>query len=249
MPPRFFVPEFSEDHTFALPPAESTHAARVLRVRPGDEIRVFDGQGVEIRAEVERVAPDAVIVRPRERVTPAPEPAVMLTVLQSVIKTAAMDDVVRDAAMMGVTRLQPIVSARSNVTLEVLSRRRSVARWQRVAVAATKQCGRAVVPDIRPPMGFDAALPVAEGWAPTRILLVEPAARHPTVLSARALVDAAPPSSAVLAVGPEGGWTEVEVAAAEASGFVALALGARVLRADAVSIAAIAVLQFIWGDL
>jgi 16S rRNA (uracil1498-N3)-methyltransferase len=247
MLPRFLAPELP-GHVFALPPEESAHAARVLRLRRGDELLVFDGHGRQVRASVERIDRGAVHVRALGPAPAVPEPAVSLTLLQSVLKTAAMDEVIRNATMMGVSSIQPVVSTHSTVTLPVLVRRHSVARWQRVAVSAAKQCGRAVVPAIRQPEPFEAATAGPVGTS-IRLLLVEPAAHRPSTRSVRSIAGARRPASALVAVGPEGGWTPKEVARAEADGFVTVGLGGRVLRADAVSLAAIAVLQFVWGDL
>ena len=105
-----------------MPPDESKHAARVLRVQPADEVLVFDGRGTQLRAVIDRVERSVVLVRPIEIVSAAPEPAVSLTLLQSVIKSSAMDEVVRNAVMIGVTRIRPVVSATTAVARPPSSR-------------------------------------------------------------------------------------------------------------------------------
>jgi 16S rRNA (uracil1498-N3)-methyltransferase len=127
-----------------------------------------------------------------------------------------------------------------------------VERWRRVALASTKQSRRAVVPEIRTPLTLDAFLGDPPGAL--RLMLVEPAAAAlpeyaEYAESLSALQRRPAPADAVVLVGPEGGWTEEEWSAASARGVRLLTLGHRTLRADAVPIAAISVLQFVWGDL
>ena len=123
-----------------------------------------------------------------------------------------------------------------------------VERWRRVTIASTKQSRRAVLPEIRVPLSLETYLD--EPAAALRLMLVEPSAsRVPDVESLSMLQQEATPADAALMIGPEGGWTEQECAAAHARGVRLATLGHRTLRADAVPVAAISVLQFLWGDL
>ena len=247
MIPRFLAPDLRDDESFSLPTEEAAHASRVLRLRPGAEVLVFDGRGRQVRARLEQVDRTRVTVRPVALERAATEPAVQLTLAQAVLKTEGMDDVVRDATMMGVSTLLPVVSARSTVSLETLTNRRSVGRWRRIAVASAKQCGRAVVPEIRMPLARVMAIP---GDMPAlRLVLVEPSAEVQALGTVAALQAADPPDAALMAIGPEGGWDPAELAWFLGEGFVALTLGPRILRADAAALVSIAVLQFVWGDL
>ena len=142
--------------------------------------------------------------------------------------------------------IQPIVTTRSQVLPKRTGCDQMVNRWQTIALSSAKQCRRAVVPVVRPAMPYTQLL--AKTTDHLRILLVEPVSRT-TRQSVPALADRPPPDSATIAVGPEGGWTDTEVDAATASGFTLLTLGSRTLRADAAPLAAISVLQFVWGDL
>jgi 16S rRNA (uracil1498-N3)-methyltransferase len=243
MLPRFYAPSAAPGEAIVdLPPDEARHLSRVLRLRAGARIGVFDGRGREFLAEVESVSRDGARVRLLGPGEPAPEPSVRLTLVQGVLKGEHMDAVVRDAVMMGVAAIQPVATAHGQVRLDALARGAGAARWRRIAVASAKQCRRAVVPDILPPREF-AAL-AADASADLRVLLVEPAAAGAGDASAlRALPR---PRAADLAIGPEGGWAAEEIETAVAHGFVPVTLGARTLRADAVPVAAIAVLQFLW---
>ena len=239
--PRFYVPLLGPSGgEAALPADEARHLTRVLRLGVDDEIAVFDGRGHEFRARVQEAARERVRVALVEPLVPAPEARVPLTLVQALLKGDRMDDVVRDATMMGVAAIQPVVSERT------IARRQGTERWERVAIASAKQCRRAVVPAIAPV----ASVP---GWLATppgglTLLLVEPTAAGGFEQSMRTLLDRAAPSAAVV-VGPEGGWTPQERDAMIAAGCTPVTLGALTLRADAVPVAALALLRFALNDL
>jgi 16S rRNA (uracil1498-N3)-methyltransferase len=180
------------------------------------------------------------------RVDAAAESTVALTLAQAVLKGDKMDEVIRDAVMLGVAAIQPVVTKRAEVTVAALMKGARVDRWRRIALASVKQSGRAFVPEIRMPLTFEILLD--EPPSALRILLVEPGAPA-EVEHVSVLLKAPAPADATIFVGPEGGWTEPEWSAAAARGVRLMSLGPRTLRADAVPIAAISVLQFIWGDL
>ena len=243
MLPRFLAESIDADAgTARLTEDEARHLSQVLRLGTGDEVAVFDGSGREFRARVERAGKDGADLRLLEEFPAAPEPAVRLTLAQAAIKGDKMDDVVRDATMMGVAAIEPLVTEHTAAHMKA---GRAPERWRRVAIASAKQCRRAVVPAI----GKGTAFPdwLAQDGAAMRLLLVEPSAAvegHPvsTLGSTR-------PASASLMVGPEGGWSVGEIEAAVRAGCVPITLGRRTLRADAVPIVAIGLLQFVWGDL
>jgi len=245
---RFYAPDLAGDLSpVALPEEEARHLTRVLRLGAGDEVTVFDGHGHQWLARVEHASRGRVIVRPLRAVAPAPEPSVTVTLAQAVLKADLMDEVVRNLTMLGVAAVQPVVSERTEIGIPTLMRGRRIDRWRRVAIASAKQSGRAVVPDIRAPLGF--AELVAEDRAGPRFMLVEPRAAGGSRLPAAVLGEEGKPTSATVLVGPEGGWTPGEIAFAERAGFGLLTLGQRTLRADAAPLVALSVLQFLWGDL
>ena len=245
--PRFFAPALDPgDETVVLPREEAEHLTRVLRLGPGDTVAIFDGRGQEFLAKVIAAERRDVRVQVLSRVEPAMEAAVPLTLVQAVLKADKMDDIVRDAVMLGVAAVQPIVTARTEVTVAALVRGGRVDRWKRVAIASVKQSRRAVVPDIRGPLTFESWLD--EPQATATLMLVEPGAS----IQAEPLSNVREqktPSDAAIVVGPEGGWTDAEWSAARQHGVRLVTLGHRTLRADAVPVAAISVLQFVWGDL
>jgi len=249
MLPRFYAPEAHGEATVDLPADEARHLTRVLRLGAGAEVAVFDGIGHEFTARVERVSRAGVRVRIVATREAVPEPAVALTLVQAVLKGEPMDRVVRDAVMMGVAAIQPVASEHGQVRLSALERGGGAERWRRIAVASAKQCRRAVVPRIHAPRAIGEVLAEAPAGGAARILLVEPALADRHAGDAQRLAFEPAPRSAVVAVGAEGGWSAEEVAAAMAHGWRPVTLGRRTLRAEAVPIAAMAVLQFCWRDL
>ena len=206
---------------------------------------MFDGRGREFRGQVELAERARVRVAVGEEVRAVAEPSVSLVLAQAVPKGDAMDQVVRDAVMLGVAGIVPVLADRAEVDVRRLLASGRVARWQRIAVASVKQCGRAVVPSVREPQTLQACL--AGITATRRYLLAEPGLLTPSPLGVRSLGSEPAPDSAVLFAGPEGGWTDDEVRLAIAAGCRPLTLGPRTLRADAAAIVGITALQCVWG--
>jgi 16S rRNA (uracil1498-N3)-methyltransferase len=241
---RFFAPAFDVgDETVVLPKDEAEHLRRVLRLGVGDTVSVFDGRGHEFLARVIAAVPRETRVQLISRVDPPPEASVPITLVQAVLKGDKMDEIVRDAVMLGVSAIQPLVTRRSEMTVAALLRGARVERWRRVAIASVKQSRRAVVPDIRTPLSFDNHLD--EPFSGLRLMLVEPDA--PAEVEAITALRREPiPSDASIWIGPEGGWDEHEWKTAHQRGIRLLSLGPRTLRADAVPVAVVSILSFLW---
>lgn len=216
-----FVPD-ATGAAVRLSAVEAHHVAHVLRLEGGDPVIVFDGRGGEWNGLIMQAGKREVTVQILDARAAAPEPALAVTLAIGLLKGDAMDDVVRDATALGVTAIVPMVTAHG-----VVPRRArgdvAVARWQRVAIASAKQCGRATVPEIRDVTTFAEVL---RETAPCKWMCLEP--EYPG--SDRVSV---PPGAdhALLLVGPEGGWSPVEVATARLAGYQGLQLGPFVLRA------------------
>ncbi len=243
MVPRLYVPLLgASDRTIDLPDDEAGHLRRVLRVKAGAAIRLFDGRGREVAARVTAVQRDRVVAEIGDPVEAASEWSVRITLAQAVLKGDKIDEVIRDAVMMGVAAVQLLVTARTEVPAPAWSRGRRLERWQRIAVSSAKQCGRAVVPAVLAPAPLGDVLTAAEPGA-ARLMLVEPSAAPAG--SAAALPSEAPASALVL-VGPEGGWADEEVVLALSAGCLPVSLGPRTLRADAAAVVALSVMQYAW---
>ena len=244
---RFFAPALDPGDEFTeLPRDEAEHLTRVLRLGVDDRVAVFDGRGHEFMVRVTSAHRKTVRVQVLSRIEPPPEPSVSLTLAQAVLKSDKMDDIVRDAVMLGVSAIQPIVTKRAEFTVAGLMRGTRLERWKRVALASVKQSRRAVLPEIRMPLTLESLL--HEPAPGLGVMLVEPEATA-GVEPVSALRQLPTPSDAMMLVGPEGGWVESEWIAARERGYRLVTLGHRTLRADAVPVAAISVLQFLWGDL
>lgn len=243
---RFFAPALDPgDDLVVLPREEAEHVTRVLRLATGDTVAVFDGRGHEFLARIVVATRRDVRVQLVSRADPAAELPVALTLAQAVLKSDKMDDVVRDAVMLGVSAIQPLVTERTETTVATLLRSARVDRWRRVALASVKQSGRAVLPEIRMPLTIGSyLLEPPPAWS---LMLVEPSA-HALAEPLATLRGERSPADAALLVGPEGGWTEAELAEARRRDVRLITLGHRTLRADAIPVAAISVLQFLWEN-
>ena len=231
-----------------LPHDEAQHLIRVLRLKVGAAIRVFNGRGTEFDAVVAAVSKDGARIRVGPSRDAVPEAHVTVTLAQAVLKSDKMDAVVRDAVMMGVAAIQPLVTTRSEVALAALQRGHRQARWQRIAVSSAKQCGRAVVPAVLEPRAFrDVSVSLADMTLPgPGLMFVEPSAST-DVLSLGDL-DAAPPRETTVLIGPEGGWTAEEIDEGSAACRL-VTLGTRTLRADAMAMVALTALFTRWREL
>jgi 16S rRNA (uracil1498-N3)-methyltransferase len=218
-------------------------------MQAGDAVVLFDGRGGEWDGTVAEVRRGAVIVgalRPRPAL---PDPPVAVTLAIGLLKADQMHDVVRDATVLGASAIVPFLSAHTARPASPRAQREA-ARWGRVAVAAAKQCGRAVLPDIHAPVAFADAL----AWAgDLRVACIEPA----LLASAEAAgggqgavrpgADLPRVPTATVYIGPEGGWSSDEVRALAASGARWLSLGPRTLRAEATPAVVLATLWATWG--
>ena len=242
MLPRFLSNDLDPERGVAtLAGGEAHHLLRVLRLGPGDEVAVFDGRGLEFTAVVDRIGGSSVLLRLREAVA-TPTRTVQITLAQAVLKGQAMDDVVRDAVMMGAAAIVPLVTA--HTVAHKAASAHGADRWRRVALASAKQCRSARVPTVAEPVPF-------QGWIGGPIerpalLLVEPSVSAVQPRRVRELATDPPPGSASLIIGPEGGWSGDEVQRAIAAGCTPVSLGSLTLRAESVALAALAALGVIW---
>jgi 16S rRNA (uracil1498-N3)-methyltransferase len=227
------------DAALPLPSGPARHLVRVLRGGPGDALTVFNGQGGEFAAIVESVKRDAVTVRIGAHVAIERESPLATTLLQAIARGDKMDHILQKATELGVTRVIPVMSARSNVRLDALAIARKQEHWQAVVIAACEQCGRNRIPEVAQPLALPAALQATT--SDLKLLLAPDAGATP--------LPAKMPRSIALLVGPEGGLDQLEVDAARRLGFVASQLGPRVLRTETAALAALAALQFAAGDL
>lgn len=240
--PRFFCPfPLPGTGTLALPDAIAHHAVRVLRLGIGDRVILFDGGGGEHRAVLTGVGRSAGVeleaFDPVER-----ESALAITLVLAVSAAERMDYAIQKATELGVSAIEPVFAARGVVQLTGDRVERRTAHWQRVAIAACEQCGRTRVPGVAIPMPLPRWMTAAAPASGTRVYL------DPTG-PGRVPVSAASALPIALAVGPEGGWADDEVALWRAGGFEPWRVGPRTLRAETAAALGVGLLQWIAGDL
>ncbi|MFH1137934.1 MAG: 16S rRNA (uracil(1498)-N(3))-methyltransferase [Pseudomonadota bacterium] len=244
----FFDPEGVEPGgVVRLSEAEAHHARDVLRLEREDEVILVDGRGGEFPARIVNLDPGRVDLVIVAALRSESEPPLNLTLGLAVLKSDNMDLVVQKGTELGLTRLVPLYTDRSAVRLDGQRAEKKVLRWREIARQAVKQCRRGRVPDIEPVMNLDDFL-AGPGEAELKIMLYE--ARRGEGSPWEEVMSRQPrPVKATVLVGPEGGFTDREVARAERAGFRPFSLGPRILRAETAAIAVISVFMFALGDL
>jgi 16S rRNA (uracil1498-N3)-methyltransferase len=228
----------------ALPDPIAHHALRVLRLTVGDPVVLFDGAGGEFMATLVHASKAGVRARVGALVDVARESPLPIELVQGISSGDRMDWTIAKAVELGVAAITPVATARSVVKLagERAERRRE--HWTALVASSAAQSGRTALPPVaetRPLRDWLAALPADPG-ATLRLMLAPGAPRAVSQLSR-------PSGGVLLLVGPEGGFTPDETAAAASRGFVPVRLGPRILRTETAAMVAIAILQGRWGDL
>lgn len=236
-----------------LPAAVAHHALKVLRLRLGESVVLFDGQGRECAGKIIR-ADKQCEVQLEELLAAERESPLSLTLIQALPGGDKMDWVVQKAVELGVNGIQPVQASRSLLKLSGERLEKRLAHWQQVAVAACEQSGRNWLPVVHAPLDLTSCLAVFSVAAnhakadtsalPALRLLLSP---HQGV-SLHQLPKPLATQQVQLMVGPEGGYSEAEETQILASGFQAISLGPRVLRTETAGLAALAACQALWGD-
>ena len=230
--------------TVELPREEAQHAVKVLRLRAGDEVELLDGAGGAYAAEIARADRDGASLTVREAL-PCRESPVSLTLYMGLPKAEKLELIAQKLTELGAVRLVPVVMARSVARPDGKDGDKRRERLERIALEATKQCGRGRVPDMAAPVGWKDALRDMAAHELTLIPWEE----------ARGLrlgdVHAEKPDARdiTLLIGPEGGIAPEEAHEAEAQGARLVTLGPRILRAETAAIASAAAVMALWGDL
>jgi len=251
-PPGAFAADLNE---VTLESDEARHLRDVLRLKPGDEVYVFNGDGKEFHCRVEESRRDNARLKVIGEVDPArPESPLRLTLAVALLKGEKFDLVVQKATELGVTRVVPVVTKLADIRLRDASdATKRVARWQRIALEAAKQSGRAVVPEIAGPMSFESVIhdasksqDISRNGELNCLMFSEREGE-----SIETAIPKLPAKLTMLMalIGSEGGWTDEELAAARQAGWTTVTLGGRTLRAETAAIAVAVLLQHRFGDL
>lgn len=239
---RFYAPpvRFSTN-SVSLDEDETRHLRDVLRLRPGAEVRVFDGAGREFSCIVENIAKRETVLRVKSEIAaPAPEADLNLTLAVALLKGEKFDLIVQKATELGVLRLVPLATKRADVKIkDVRDSAKRLERWRKIVLEASKQSGRAMLMTIEAPQPFDEFIETETAAA--KILFAERGGAGFSAIEAKGAI--------IALIGAEGGWEESEIEAARERGFQIITFGGRILRAETAAITIAGILQHRFGDL
>jgi 16S rRNA (uracil1498-N3)-methyltransferase len=228
----------------------AAHVAKVLRARSGDELVLFNGDGREFTGAIEAVKGSRVFASIGAARSVDRESPFKVTLVQCVPRGDRMDFIVQKATELGVERIVPVLSQRSVVRLDPAQAASKQTHWRAVAISACEQCGRNLLPVVEVPLPLLNYLGAADASTSSVLRLVlEPERAAESQRAASEALAGTPVAGALIAIGPEGGFTPEELDAFNLSSFSRLGLGPRVLRTETAAIVAIALLQARFGDM
>lgn len=228
--------------------AAAEQVRRVLRLRVGDEVAVFDGSGREWTAQIEAVSQQAVVARPGVERRPDAELPVAITVCQALVKAERFEMVLQKATELGAARIVPLITARVQGADAALPSAARLERWRRVVQEAAEQSGRVRLPEIAAPASLREAVGSEAAKGPV-ILLWEGGPEKGLRAALRGVSTKGTPERISLVIGPVGGFAPQEVKEAQAAGAVVAGMGARVLRSETAAIAALTATVYEFGHL
>lgn len=243
---RFFLPEHKiQENCAVIDGPELAHLVKVLRLRVGDAVTVFDNTGWEHDAVIEALTAERGVLKivgsqPSER-----DPTLPIVLAVGLTKGEKLDFVIEKATELGVATIIPFVSKYTVPKMDMEKIRKRTERWQKIAVSAAKQCGRTRLPEVRSLCSFETLsrgpwlemLKIIFWEKENQQSLHQLCAKHPS------------PKAVLLAVGPEGGFNSLEIELAKSQDFEPVHIGRRILRAETAALAALTLVQFVWGDL
>lgn len=241
IPRVYFPPPLSEGSRVSLDERARRYLIRVLRLRAGAELWLFDGRGREYRAVLETVARREARARILERLGRDAESALRIVLGQGISRGERMDYALQKAVELGVNRMVPVFTGRSGVKFSGARVEKRQRHWQGIAISACEQCGRNYVPPVESPRSLGNFL---EGCRLETKILLDSGGEQPL----KALPSPLEGELALL-IGPEGGLTQAEIEQARQAGFAGARLGPRILRTETATVAALTAVQLCWGDL
>jgi len=248
---RFFVEEGNiKEDKVTIGGDEARHIAQVLRLKEKDRIKVFTGEGREYLAEIIQASKKEVIGRILKESRLDTEPPVEITLIQGIPKSNKMDFIVQKATELGVKRIIPVITQRTIIRLDKEKAKVRRIRWQRIALEAAKQSGRAIIPEVREAIPFIQAL---DNLNRERLNLIpweeETSTSLKEVLKHHTSHIPHPTSQITVFIGPEGGFTSGEVGAAKKRGALSVSLGPRLLRTETAGLVTLAMILYELGDI
>lgn len=241
---RFFI-DTPLTETITITHADARHIAAVLRLTAGTILLVSDPEGKSGKAEIIAATPDAVSLKLLEYVNDSTEPPLNVWLAQGLAKGEKMDLIVQKAVELGVYGIIPVITEHAVVRYDAAKQADKVARWQRIAREAAKQCRRNYVPQVYPIAGLEAVVTHPEFAAATKIMLYEGQASQgiKQVLTEKAS------QAYIIMIGPEGGFSPAEVELCQKHNGKVVTMGPRIMRTETAAIAALATVMYECGDL
>jgi len=217
------------------------HIIDVMRLGEGDSVTVFDGTGKEYKGTIASTGNKRVVIDILEINTTEKDSIVNISLAQAIPKKDKMDMIIQKATELGAVEILPFESSRTIVRARGERRQRKIERWRKIALEASKQCGRAELPKVADVVRFEAVL----GLLPEYDLAVMPCLSGESIPLKSALRNVNKPKKVLAIIGPEGGFTEDEIEKAGGKGAVLVSLGGLVLRSDTAAIATLSILNHV----
>jgi 16S rRNA (uracil1498-N3)-methyltransferase len=237
--PRIYTPQtLAGSSLVELEQQASHHINKVLRMQEGDSLILFNGDGFDYSARIDSIHKKSLSASMDVAIASETESPLSIHLGIGISKGDRMDWIMQKATELGVTTITPLFTERTEVRLKGERLEKKHQHWQQIIISACEQSGRSVLPQLAPATRIDM-------WTENTQAEKKFVLHH---RSTQTLDGKDTPKSIVLLVGPEGGLSEAEIMAAEKHNFDALALGPRVLRTETAPLAALSVLQFLWGD-
>ncbi|MFM1851747.1 MAG: hypothetical protein RIS54_1431 [Verrucomicrobiota bacterium] len=240
----FCSPSSAEPASLTLSTEESHHLVAVNRAKAGDTVVAFDGAGSEWICELVDASKNAAVLKVRfgQKMKRLP---FEITLGQALPKGAYMDAIVRKATEIGVAKIAPLESERTQVHLDGSRQDKKIEKWQTAALEAAKQCGNPFVPEVLPVQGATAFMESTRGYDLKLIASLQPGARSlKTVLADFASVQGRAPQKVLWLVGPEGDFTPAEMSTSRSCSFEPVTLGPLVLRCETAAVYALSILSY-----
>jgi len=234
--------EYSTGSELEIEAEKARYLGRVLRLRVGDSLVVFNGTGTAYSADIAAFSRAGAALSVRDAVTLASESPLKIHLVQGISRGERMDFVVQKATELGVKRITPLLTERGVVKLTDARAEKRRQHWQKVAASACEQCGRVRLPLVDAPRRLETWLSAKPQHVESDVIL------RPGATQSLSAIDM-PATKVCILIGPEGGFSDVEYQLADVAGFVAVSMGPRVLRTETAAAAALAILQARWGDL
>jgi len=243
---RFYSPQkLDTGKSVTIAGTDAMHISKVLRLKAGDTVSVFDGRGHEFECRIKSVSSREVVLAVVKAYPSKSEPAVHITFAQAMLKSKKMDTLIRQATELGISRWAPFFSERSVPTPDHKRLAARLERWNKIGRESLKQCGRDILMEVSSPASMEAVL--KQGQTCDRKIIFWECESNP-------LGDAVPMtpesiSNIIVVVGPEGGFSVQEIELAKSLGYVTAALGPRILKAETAAVSAAVLIQYCFGDM